>query len=100
MVRQHRYLCHDCGKTCVHELQSVENKERITIRLREQVKIEALNSTFLAVGVKYGLSATSVKKIFDEYVSDKQKEWVKYSPEILGIDEAHLCNQMRGVFIQ
>ena len=99
MVKQHRYLCRDCGKTCVHELQSVENKERITIRLREQVKIEALNSTFLAVGVKYGLSATSVKKIFDEYVSDKQKEWVKYSPEILRIDEAHLCNQMRGVFV-
>lgn len=99
MVKQHRYLCHNCGKTCVHELQSVKSKERITIRLREQVKKEALESTFSAVGAKYNLSVPSVKKIFKEYVSDKEKEWVKYSPKILGIDEAHLCNEMRGVFV-
>ena len=99
MVKQHRYLCRDCGKTCVHELQSVERVERITIRLKEQVKKEVLDSTFSAVGVKYGLSVTSIKKFFEEYVVDKQKEWVKYSPEILGIDEAHLCNNMRGVFV-
>ena len=99
MVKQHRYLCHDCGKTCVHNLQSVEDKGRITVRLREQVKKEVMDSTFSAVAIKYNLSVTSVKRIFAEYVSDKQREWVKYSPVILGIDEAHLCNHMCGVFV-
>lgn len=99
MVRQHRYLCRDCGKTCVHNLQSVEGSGRITVRLKEQIKKEVLNSTFSSVAVKYSLSVTSVKKFFNEYVADKQMEWVKYSPEILGIDEAHLCSHMRGVFV-
>lgn len=99
MVRQHRYLCRDCGKTCVHNLQSVEGSGRITVRLKEQVKKDVFSATFSAVAVKYGLSVTSVKKFFDEYVADKQREWVKYSPDILGIDEAHLCNHMRGVFV-
>lgn len=99
LVRQHRYLCRDCGKTCVHELESVEGSARITNRLREQIKRESLNATFSAVAAKYDLSVTSVKKIFDEYVEERQNAWVKYSPEILGIDEAHLCNNMRGVFV-
>lgn len=99
MVKQHRYLCRDCGKTCIHGLQSVEGSGRITLRLKEQVKKEVLNSTFSAVAVKYGISVTCAKKIFDEYVEDEKKRWVKYSPEVLGIDEAHLCNHMRGVFV-
>ena len=99
MVRQHRYLCRDCGKTCTHGLQSIEGKDRITKRLREQVKKDVLNGTFSSVAASYGLSVTIVKSIFGEYVAEQEKSFVRYAPKVLGIDEAHLNNAMRGVIV-
>lgn len=94
-----RYKCKGCGYTFFELLDCVDTDSRCTKRLVKQLQQEALTRPFLEVGEAYGVSNMTVRRAFDKYVAEKDSKrllGVK-APRVIGIDEAHLNKQMRGV---
>ena len=98
VIKHKRYKCPFCGKTFYEPLESVERNDKITIRLKEQIQKECLKEPFTTIGERYDLSHTSVRRYFEEWLSEQEEDREIKAPRILGIDEAHLNKTMRGVF--
>lgn len=98
IINHKRYKCPLCNKTFYEPLMSVESHDKVTTRLREHIKKESLLRPFTQIATEYDISHTSVKRYFQEFVDEQEKDRVIKAPKILGIDEAHLNKTMRGVF--
>lgn len=98
VLRHRRFKCSACGGTFYEHLESIERNGKVTIRLVEHIKQLTLKRPFLTIGQEYGISHTSVRRYFQDYVAEQEKDRVLIAPKVLGIDEAHLNRTMRGVF--
>lgn len=94
----HRYRCRDCNTAFSEKYSSIDERDKITYRLRDYIKAQSLKRPFANIADEFSISPTSVKRIFDEYVSENEPFMVFKSPRVLGIDEVHLNKQMRAVF--
>lgn len=99
IIKGNRFLCTDCKKTFVQEFDFVDTKAKITNRLKNKIQEISLDRTLQQIAADYNLAISTVSKISDSYVNQLEKEHVRYSPEVLGMDEAHLSREMRGVFV-
>ena len=96
-----KYNCRDCNKTFQQEIpEFAEKGSNISNRLKELVAREAVINTFASASTKYDVSNTSARIYFVQWTNklDKERNEVIKAPRILGIDEAHLANFMRGVY--
>lgn len=98
VIRHKRYRCPDCDGTFYEILDSVDRGGKVTKRLVEHMKLLALKRPFTQIADEYGISHTSVRRYFEEYVIEQEKHRELIAPRVLGIDEAHLNRVMRGVF--
>lgn len=98
LIRHKRYKCPACEGTFYEWLDSVERNDKVTKRLKEHIQLLALKRPFTNVADEYGLSHTSVRRYFEEFVAEKDEDHYIVAPRVLGIDEAHLNRIMRGVF--
>lgn len=98
-IMGNRRKCKDCSVTFVDTFDSIDTNSKMTKRLRKEIQIESLKRPFLQVAQNYGLNVSTVKRSFDDYAAAEEKKRVMYSPEVLGIDEAHLNKTMRGVIV-
>lgn len=98
-IKAHRYQCKECGNTWVNEYESIDTNAKITNRMREHIRNKSLSVPFKQIADELSISETTVKRIFTDYIAelDKQRELV--APEVLGIDENHLMNVYRAVFV-
>lgn len=98
-IIQKRFKCLLCGKTFWEQYNSINSRDKMTIRLREKLKELSLKEPFLQIAEEYGLSSNTVKRAFDEYVAEKEHErqGLILTPKILGLDEAHLNSKYRAV---
>lgn len=94
-----RYLCKHCNRTFVDRLLCAGESDKTTLRLKEYITSESLKKPFLQIEKELDIKSTTIKRYFKEYVENKEKDFVRYSPEVLGIDEAHLSKGMRGVIV-
>lgn len=99
-IKGNRYKCRDCEPpvTFSETYQSVDERDKMTIRLREHIKLQSLRQPFSNIAEEYSISPTTVKRIFNEYVEQNERYMVFKTPRVLGIDEVHLNKQMRAVF--
>jgi transposase len=99
-IKGNRYKCRDCEPpvTFSETYQSVDERDKMTIRLREHIKLQSLRQPFSNIAEEYSISPTTVKRIFNEYVEQNERYMVFKAPRVLGIDEVHLNKQMRAVF--
>ena len=93
-----RYKCQDCSTTFSESYQSIDDRDKITIRLRNYIQEQSLKKPFANIADEFGISSTTVKRIFTEYVKEQEAQMIFATPRILGIDEIHLNKQMRAVF--
>ena len=108
-IKARNYKCNDCNRYFTEELPIVKPSGRYTKRFIELIGTKSLDFAYETVGGQYGISPSTASNIFREWVNDQDNKHAQhlYSPEVLGIDEAHLCPKghrgpndgMRGVFV-
>lgn len=97
-IHTHRYKCRYCNSTFSQKYKSIDERDKITIRLREQIEKESLKKPFSNIADEYSISPTTVKRVFEGYIERLEKDITYATPIILGIDEAHLNKSMRAVY--
>lgn len=98
LVEGKTYRCRDCGNLIRLDYPSLHG--RMTKRLVEAIQRDSLNETFAAVANRYHTSITTVAKIFNDYTDVLMEEHRFVAPTVLGIDEVHLEDDYRGVFVK
>lgn len=98
LIRHRRYRCPECDATFYEMLDSVDRGGKVTKRLVEHIMRMALKKPFTHIADEYGISHTTVRRYFEEYVASEESNRILVAPRVLGIDEAHLNKTMRGVF--
>ena len=99
LVNEVRHRCNNCLKTYVDRISCADEAGKTTLRLKSHIIQEALNKPFLQIEKELDIKATTVKRYFKELIETEERKFVKYSPTVLGIDEAHLGRGMRGVVV-
>lgn len=95
-----RYKCQDCGGTFARSFDGIMEQRQMTTRLYEQLQVESFRTPFVDLSSISGYSETTIADIFDEYA-----EWLEanrgpiIAPRVLGIDEKHIVNEMRAIFV-
>ena len=98
VIKVKRYKCKECGKTFTPVLRTIDENARMTNRMKDFVKNQALTKPFHQIEEELSISDTTVKRIFDEYVAELESERELRAPEVLGIDENHFRGRNHAVF--
>ena len=88
-IRGHKHLCKDCGSIFVDRFNTLDLCSKMTNRLRCKIQQLSLTKPFKHIAREYKLSVTTIEKIALAYIREKDSQHIMYSPEVLGIDEAH-----------
>lgn len=94
-----RYRCSQCGKIVSDIFTFYDKHAHITNRLRDEFVSRCIKGeTFSYIARDYGVDHKTVAAAFNAYVR-KHNEQLNYSytPEVLGIDEAHIDDNYRLV---
>lgn len=98
-LKINRYRCSECGKIISDTFSFYDKHAHITNRLRDEfVKRCIKGETFCYIARDYGVDHKTVAAAFKAYAG-RHKDLLTYSytPEILGIDEAHVDDCYRLV---
>ena len=100
IINKQRYRCNDCGDVFARDnYESLHESFRMTKRLYKYIQEQSLNRPFNNVAAELGITDTTVKRVFDEYIDALDRSRVLKAPRVLGIDENHLRKQYRAVFV-
>ena len=94
-----RYRCSECGKLTNDSFSFYSKKSHITNRLRDEFIIRSIKGeTFNYIARDYSMDHKTVAAAFAAYVEEHRSELTfDYTPEVLGIDEAHIDDHYRLV---
>lgn len=81
------YRCTECNSCFSEPLQSVHDRDRMTIRLRNHIALRARFTSFVDIENEYQISDTTIRKAFLEDVAKLPTFSELETPRILGIDE-------------
>lgn len=93
-IRGHKHLC---KSIFVDRFNTLDLCSKMTNRLRCKIQQLSLTKPFKHIAREYKLSVTTIEKIALAYIREKDSQHIMYSPEVLGIDEAHLNGSIRCV---
>lgn len=96
-LNRRRYKCRECGSTFWERLISVDEKRSMTKRLVESIEEQSMSKTFVEVAESVGVDEKTVRNVFKDYVSFKEREYQFETPKWLGIDEIHIIRKPRLV---
>lgn len=99
VIHTNRYKCKLCDNTWSDTFESIDANGKITNRMRDYIKNKSLDTPFKTLADQLGIADTTVKRVFDDYIAELDEQRILYAPEVLGIDENHLMNQYRAVFV-
>lgn len=91
------YRCADCGELIRMEYPSLYG--RMTTRLASAIQEDCLRHTFTDTARRFHTTTTTVKALFEEYADERLADYKLIAPRVLGIDEVHLEDAYRGVFV-
>ena len=98
-INSRKFICKSCNETFTEEYDAIAKGSQITKRLADHIKTESLIKPFKEVADIYGVSNPHVRRLFDEYIEELDKNRVVTAPKILGIDEVHLHKMYCCVFV-
>ena len=97
MLDRTRYRCRECNKTFFPLCTDLSDKHRATNRLVKYIQDRAMERTCTSVAYDVGVSEGNIRKILRDYIAELDAKYTFETPEVLGIDEAHLNKKMRLV---
>lgn len=89
-VDTRRYRCQACRKTFYEPLPEVDDKRLMMRRLVEWIGRQAIKRTFASIAEEVGVTESTVRSVFNDYINDLQKTVKFETPRWMGIDEIHL----------
>ena len=94
-----RYRCPVCGKVVSDAFTFFQKKSHLTNRLKDEFISRCINGeTFSYIARDYSLNHKTISSVFYEYANTHKEQLVyDYTPEVLGIDEAHIDDHYRLV---
>ncbi|HBF6314125.1 TPA: ISL3 family transposase [Clostridioides difficile] len=98
-IHSYRYKCKHCNSTFNQKYKSIDERGKITIRLRKQIEKESLKKPFSSIADKYSVSPTTVKRVFEVYMKELEKNIVYTTPIVLSINGLYLKNSVRTIYI-
>lgn len=98
-LKIHRYKCPDCGYVFPDEFSFYEKRAHITYRLKDEFVRRCLcGETSAYIARDYSVSDKTVTAAFTKYAKEHlDDEVITQTPEVLGIDEAHIDDHYRLV---
>ena len=97
-----RMSCKTCKAKFTPEIEAISGSRQMTTRLEEYLRKEVFLQPFSILAERSGLSISSISRIMDEeaakYEAKRQAD-PPQAPRVLGIDEKHLGNIMRGTLV-
>lgn len=90
ITARQKYSCTACGKWFVQPLAEIGHRGRMTKRLVEYVRQQALARPFLHIAEEVGIDEKTVRNILKEHSRHLVKHSPMPTPEWLGIDEVHV----------
>ena len=97
-IQKKRYGIKDMQE--VHPYESIVEKSQLTKRLLTTIRAESFENTFQSVATRYGYSVPAIISIFEKYAKElEEARGPIVAPRVLGIDEKHIVNAARGVFV-
>ena len=92
-----RFKCGLCGTTFNEVFDSIDAGSRMTNRMRNRIVEMGFDRSFTSVAQDYGFTDTTIRKSFLSWLNEHDGKRQIKCPEVIGVDEAHLANDMRGV---
>lgn len=86
-VNFNRYICSKCGKTFTAPLSFAGGRDKITYRLYKQIQNRCLIDSNTRLARDFNVSGATINRITAEYIADKERQWTKYTPKVLGLSE-------------
>ena len=99
IISGHRYKCKNCGNTWSDKYSSIDERAKMTNRMRKYICEKALKKTFSDISEELSISVPTVKQIFEDHVASLDAKRKIVAPRVLGLDETHLNNIYRGVYV-
>lgn len=92
-IKTRQFKCNECGRLFTEKHDFINANAAQTVRFESEVGYKTLNEAFESVAERYDISKTETKYCFDNWLKAQDYNRIEtiYAPEVLGIDEAHLC---------
>ncbi len=90
-IERQRFRCKACGKVITPDIPSLDDKRIATRRLVQYVESCCLSRTFTAIAHETGMAVNTVKNIAMDYIARLDREYVRETPRIMGVDELRIC---------
>lgn len=97
VVNRRRWRCRDCKTLFPDPLPDIDEKRRATTRLVKWVQSQSIKRTFAEISRDCGLSDSTVRHIFDDFVEEMERKFHFVTPRWLGIDEVKLMGEYRCI---
>lgn len=98
IIHSHRYFCKNCHSTWVPKFDSINDKARMTNRMREYIRKESLKVPFSRIKDDLDITVPTIRSIFMDYVAELDKNHKIVAPRVLGMDENYLNNHYRCIY--
>lgn len=99
VVQRQRVTCKTCDATLYQDVPHVDDDHYITERLRDDLRLSAVNRPFRDAVRMHAVEETLVKRVFRKFADEQLLKYRFKAPRVLGIDENNLLGDMRGVIV-
>lgn len=94
-----RMVCCDCGCRFMPGIDGIMPRKQMTLRLEQYLRKEVFTQRFTVLEEISGFSRQHIARLLDEEyqkIEDARRQNPVEAPRVLGIDEKHIQNLMRG----
>lgn len=99
VVKRQRAKCQTCDATLYQQIPHVDDDHYITERLRDDLRMSAVNRPFRDAVRMHAVEETLVRRVFRTFADQQLVQYRYKAPRVLGIDENNLLGDMRGVIV-
>lgn len=98
-IYKQRWRCKDCGAAFWERLPEMHHRYWMTQRCADYMGKLSLDMPFTRVSQYLGVDEKVVRKVFDEWVDDLDRNYTPPTPRWMGLDEIHLIGKARFVVV-